>query len=86
MSEPEPKPSERQPWEEAYQLAVLETDTERLRSRIETAKSAIALRLAEIQELPDVEGQARELDSLTKALNVLRLLAEHAPLRRKMVV
>jgi len=86
MSERYPEPSDGQPWEEAYQLAIEETDSRRLRSRIETAKSAIALRIAEIQELPDLEGQVTELDSLTKALNVLRLLAEDAPLRRMMVV
>lgn len=84
MSEPEP--SERQPWEEAYQLAVLETDSEKLYSRIETAKSAIALRITELQESPDLAGRVPELDLLIQALQALRLLAEHAPLRRKMVL
>jgi hypothetical protein len=84
MSEPEP--SEHQPWEEAYQLAVSESDAARLLGRIEMAKSAIALRISELQGLPSLGERTLELHSITQALEVLRLLAEYAPSRERMVL
>ena len=83
---PAPDPSEHPQWKEAYQLAILESDSARLASLIEAAKVAIAARIVELRELPSLEGQTCELDSITHALQVLRLLAEHAPLRKTMVL
>jgi hypothetical protein len=84
MSETEPL--EYQPWTEAFRLAVSEIDAERLSSRIETAKSAIALRITELSELPNLAERAPELESMTQALQVLRVLAEHASPRKTMVL
>ena len=84
MSEPEPL--EHQPWEEAYELAVSESDAARLLGRIEIAKSAIALRISELQDLPSLERRTLELHSMTQALEVLRLMAEYAPSRGRMVI
>lgn len=80
------EPSEHHPWAEAYQLAVLESDSVKLSSRIETAKSAIALRIDELSELTNLAAFTPELNSMNKALQVLRLLAEHARLRKPMVL
>jgi len=77
-----PEPLQHQPWSESYQLAVVETDSDRLTSRIETAKSAIAARIAELSELPNLAGRTPELDSITHALQVLRVLAEGVAPRR----
>jgi hypothetical protein len=87
MTEPvASEPLEHQPWAEAYQLAVMESDLTRLSSRIETAATAIAARIAELSELPNLASRAPELDSMNAALQVLRLLAEHAPSRKTMVL
>lgn len=77
-----PEPLQHQPWSEAYQLAVTESDSERLTSRIESAKSAIAARIAELSESPNLAARGPELDSITHALQVLRVLAEGARPRR----
>ena len=83
---PAPEPWEHPQWEKAYQLALLEGDPTRLVSRIEVAKVAIAARIVELRELPSLAGRTAELDSIHHALQVLRLLAEHAPLRKTMVL
>ena len=91
MAGPESAPSERQQssetlWVEAFDSAILETDSTKLFSQIETAKRAIALRITELSELPSLEGLAGEIVSINRALQVLRLLEEHAPLRKRMVL
>jgi hypothetical protein len=91
MAGPESAPSRRQQSSEtllveAIDSAVLETDSTKLFSQIETAKRAIALRITELSELPSLEGLAGEIVSINRALQVLRLLEEHAPLRKRMVL
>lgn len=80
-----PEPLKHEPWAEAYELAVLEKDSSKLASRIQTAKTEIALRISELSEMPTLSGKRNELDSINRAIQVLRRLAEHAPLRKTAV-
>jgi len=69
------RPWEHQPWNEPYQNAVLELDSAKLCGRIEVARKAINLRIAELWCSPsDRTGDMGELEALQDALNVLRLL------------
>ena len=74
------------PWAEAYQQAVLESDSAKLSSRIETAKSAIASRVDELTALTNLAAFTAELDSMHKALQILRTLAEGSVPRRAMTL
>lgn len=73
-----------QPWVEAYDLAVLELDLAKLPSRIEAAKVVIELRVAELSDETNLSGRLPEMESIIRALQVLRLLAQHGPLRKPM--
>jgi len=79
-----PQPWKSQPWVEAYELAVLELDLAKLPSRIEAAKSVIESRVAELSGQTDLPARLPEMESIIRALQVLRLLAQHGPLRRPM--
>ena len=80
-----PQPWKSQPWVEAYDLAVLEVDLAKLPSRIEAAQSVIELRVAELSNQSYLEGRLPEMESIIRALQVLRLLAQHGPLRKPML-
>lgn len=77
-----PQPWKSQPWVEAYDLAVLEVDLTKLPSRIATAKTVIELRFAELSNRTNLPGRFPEMESIIRALQVLRLLTEHGPLRK----
>jgi len=77
-----PQPWKSQPWVEAYDLALLEFDLTKLPSRIEAAKSVIELRVAHLSDQINLTGRLPEMESLIRALQVLRLIAEHGPLRK----
>jgi len=74
------RPWERQPWAEPYHAAILESDENRLFSQIEVARKAIDLRIAELWCTR--QKDTVEMDALQNALNVLRLLEKHEPLRK----
>lgn len=59
-------------WNELYKAAVLETDDGKLQQRIHAAKSAIDIRLEEIQK--DHGGTPEERQAITDALNGLNVL------------
>jgi len=67
------------PWAEPYRLAMLESDPQKLTRRIQVAKTAISLRLNELNSFDQHES---EIKALADALKVLRLLGEHAHLRK----
>lgn len=70
-----PQPWKPQPWVEAYEIAISELDLALLPSRIETAKSVIGSRIAELSNRTKTNLTSRlpEMDSLIRALQVLRL-------------
>jgi hypothetical protein len=59
-------------WRDAHKAAVLETDDDRMPSRISVAKSAIGQRLQELQQ--DGGGTPEERLALSKALTSLNIL------------
>jgi hypothetical protein len=67
---------------QAYDLAISELDLAKLPSRIETANSAIELRVAELWNRTNLTGRSPEMESMIHALQMLHLLAEHGPLRK----
>lgn len=67
-----PQPWTSQPWVEAYDLAISECDLATLPSRIETAKSVIGLRIAELSDRANLTSRLPEMNSLIRALHVLR--------------
>jgi len=71
----------RQPWSQAYRAAIHELDRTQLSSRIEAARKAIDLRIAELwcSRAEDMS----ELDTLQDALKILRLLEEQEPFRKE---
>ena len=78
------RPWEPQPWAEPYRAALLEFDRSKLSSRIETARRAIDLRIAELW----CSSSARykdtgEMGALQDALHVLRSLEKQGPLGKK---
>lgn len=66
-------------WKTFYESAVLEMDSAQLAKRVETAKSVILSRLAEIGVTRDVH----KFGALSDALRVLTLLEKHKPWRKK---
>jgi len=76
------KPWDRETWAVAYDLAMLEVDIAELPQRIENAKSTIASRMAELLGNVSTIPHAQELACMNRALHLLQLLQEHAPLRR----
>ena len=74
------RPWERQPWADPYRAAILEFDTARLSTRVEVARKAIDLRIAELWCTR--QKDTGEMDALQDALHVLRLLEKHEPLRK----
>jgi len=67
---------------QAYDLAISELDLAKLPRRIETAKSVIELRVAELSDWTNLTGRSPEMESIIRALQMLHLLAEHGPLRK----
>jgi len=67
---------------QAYDLAISELDLAKLPSRIETAKSVIELRVAQLSDWTNLTGRSPEMESIIRALQMLHLLAEHGPLRK----
>lgn len=58
-------------WEEAYRLAVLEVDGQKMPERISAARKAIAGRLREIEGESDHRGERERLEHALHALKVL---------------
>lgn len=82
MSWIELEPFEDKPWAEAVNRVLSEKDSSKAGFRIETAKSAIALRLAELSELPDPTRWRREINAINHAIDFLgELIAEAEGLR-----
>jgi hypothetical protein len=57
-------------WKQLYRLALLETDTGKIRARVGEARSAISDRL----QLMTSDSSSEEFDSLQAALRFLRIL------------
>jgi hypothetical protein len=66
---------EKQPWIEPYRLALVETNLAKMPVRIETATSAIGMRL---DELRNSSNGALELLALDGAVGFLRCLTREA--------
>ena len=77
---------EHQPWTEAYQLALLETDLSKRAHLVERAALEITIRVAQLSKLPSFEGKSLELDSIIKALEVLRMLVQRSEPSTTMVM
>ena len=58
-------------WEEAYRLAVLEVDGQKMPERISVARKAIAGRLQEIEGESDHREEREKLEHALHALGVL---------------
>jgi len=71
MSRIEVAPFAHQPWAEAVNRVLSEIDSSKAGFRIETAKAAIALRLAELSELPDPTRWRREINAINHAIDFL---------------
>lgn len=60
-------------WLQLYEAAVLETDDDALRERIEQAERALAARLSELSLDPGATSTERmEIEKVARALRVLR--------------
>jgi hypothetical protein len=75
------EPWEKEPWAEPYQAAIRESDRIKISNRIEVARKAINLRIAELWcSSTRRHNNKPELGALQDALNVLRLLEkQNAP-------
>jgi len=71
MSWPEAESFEHQPWAEAVNRVLSEKDSSKVGFCIETAKTAIALRLNELSELPNPANWRREINAINHAIDFL---------------
>ena len=69
-------------WKQSYNAAIVETDREKLRERIQTAKAAIDSRLHELQM--DHGGTPEERHAMSDALAGLNVLRRELQRRSEM--